>query len=584
MSSCGKTEDAQTLISDARQYQERGDNKAAVIQLKNALQNNPNNADARYLLGTIYNKTGDYKSAEKELRKALSLGMSPVKVLPDLGQTLLSLGLFQQVLDDTDQLSHNNSAEIASLRGNALLALGKVKDAKVAFDLALKDKPDFPDALIGLARYSLLEKDMESATTFAEQAVARNPQNVSAWLYKGDLLRMKGEVDSALAAYDEVVKLKPNNPVAYLNKASLEIGEKKFDVAKANIDSARKVAPGSLMVFYTQALLDFNQQRYAAACGVLATGIEQDARTFAEPSARWSGTSGTGLKPASRTPPEALSGKGSDKYPCAKIAGIRPVEKQAGSAGNRCSGACPKNGRQDPQMLALAGESYMQVKDFAKATEYFEKAASIAPKSATLHTALSMSRMAQGETQRAVSELETAAKLDPKSGQASILLVMTHLRLKEFDKALAAVRNIEKEHSDNPLVENLKGGIYLGKKDESRARASFQKALTLQPTYFPAVMNLAQLDLQDKKPEAAKKRFEAVLETDKKNIDAMTALSSLALSQGQKKEATSWLERAVAENPDALQPSIQLASHYLRYGEKQKSLTLAQEASRRTPA
>ncbi len=577
LSSCGKTEDAQTLISDARQYQERGDNKAAVIQLKNALQNNPNNADARYLLGTIYNKTGDYKSAEKELRKALSLGMSPVKVLPDLGQTLLSLGQFQQVLDDTDQLSHNNSAEIASLRGNALLALGKVKDAKVAFDLALKDKPDFPDALIGLARYSLLEKDMESATTFAEQAVARNPQNVSAWLYKGDLLRMKGEVDSALAAYDEVVKLKPNNPVAYLNKASLEIGEKKFDVAKANIDSARKVAPGSLMVFYTQALLDFNQQRYAAALESLQQVLSKTPEHL--PSLLLAGAvqAALGSNQQAEHHLKHYLEKDPTNIHARKLLASVLLKNRQGQRAIDVLGPALKNGRQDPQMLALAGESYMQVKDFAKATEYFEKAASIAPKSATLHTALSMSRMAQGETQRAVSELETAAKLDPKSGQASILLVMTHLRLKEFDKALAAVRNIEKEHSDNPLVENLKGGIYLGKKDESRARASFQKALTLQPTYFPAVMNLAQLDLQDKKPEAAKKRFEAVLETDKKNIDAMTALSSLALSQGQKKEATSWLERAVAENPDALQPSIQLASHYLRYGEKQKSLTLAQK-------
>ena len=71
---CGKTEDAQKLMSDARQYQQKGDDKAAIIQLKNVLQKNPDDAEARYLLGTIYNKTGDLQSAEKELRRALSLG------------------------------------------------------------------------------------------------------------------------------------------------------------------------------------------------------------------------------------------------------------------------------------------------------------------------------------------------------------------------------------------------------------------------------------------------------------------------------------------------------------------------------
>ena len=101
--------------------------------------------------------------------------------------------------------------------------------------------------------------------------------------------------------------------------------------------------------------------------------------------------------------------------------------------------------------------------------------------------------------------------------------------------------------------------------------------MSLQPTYFPAVANLAQLDLQEKKPEAAKKRFETILEKDKKNIQAMTALANLALSQGKTKEATAWLERSATENPDALQPACLLTAHYLRLGEKQKSLTLAKK-------
>ena len=132
--------------------------------------------------------------------------------MPDLGQTLLNLGQFQQVLDETGKLSgEKNSAEISTLRGNSFLALGKAKEAKDLFELALKDKPDFSDAFIGLAKYSLSARDIEAATDFAEQAVTRDPKNADAWLFKGDLLRMQGKVDPALAAYDQVVKLKPNS-------------------------------------------------------------------------------------------------------------------------------------------------------------------------------------------------------------------------------------------------------------------------------------------------------------------------------------------------------------------------------------
>jgi putative PEP-CTERM system TPR-repeat lipoprotein len=57
----------------------------------------------------------------------------------------------------------------------------------------------------------------------------------------------------------------------------------------------------------------------------------------------------------------------------------------------------------------------------------------------------------------------------------------------------------------------------------------------------------------------------------------MTALADLALSQGQTKEATTWLENSSKANTDALQPAMLLATHYLRIGEKQKALTLAQK-------
>lgn len=41
LSACGKPMDAQALVAEAKQYQQQGDNKAAIIQLKNALKQSP---------------------------------------------------------------------------------------------------------------------------------------------------------------------------------------------------------------------------------------------------------------------------------------------------------------------------------------------------------------------------------------------------------------------------------------------------------------------------------------------------------------------------------------------------------------
>jgi putative PEP-CTERM system TPR-repeat lipoprotein len=232
---------------------------------------------------------------------------------------------------------------------------------------------------------------------------------------------------------------------------------------------------------------------------------------------------------------------------------------------------------QDPQLLALAGESYMQVRDFDKASAYLEKAAALAPKAAAVRTSLGLSRLGQGNNEKGLSELELATTLDPKSGQAAMALVQTELNLKHYDKALAAVQSLEKQQGDNPQVHNLKGIVYMMKGDNANARAAFDKAVELQPTFFPAVTNLSRLDLQDNKPEVAKQRFEKVLEKDKNNYGAMAALGELALLQKHTDEATSWFEKASNANPDAVAPAVKLGMHYLHTNQPQKALTLARK-------
>lgn len=68
LSSCGE-DSSQTLLSEAKSSIKSGDKKAAVIQLKSAIQKDEDNAEDRFELAKIQITQRDFASAEKELRR-----------------------------------------------------------------------------------------------------------------------------------------------------------------------------------------------------------------------------------------------------------------------------------------------------------------------------------------------------------------------------------------------------------------------------------------------------------------------------------------------------------------------------------
>ena len=62
---CGG-ESSESLVSQAKTSIAKGDAKAAVIQLKNAIAADEKNAEARFQLGKLQLEMGDFASAEKE--------------------------------------------------------------------------------------------------------------------------------------------------------------------------------------------------------------------------------------------------------------------------------------------------------------------------------------------------------------------------------------------------------------------------------------------------------------------------------------------------------------------------------------
>ncbi|HEY1147327.1 MAG TPA: XrtA/PEP-CTERM system TPR-repeat protein PrsT [Pseudoduganella sp.] len=577
---CERLQPADKLLEEARQYRAQGDLRAAVIQAKTAVQQKPDDALARQMLGELYLDQGNAAPAEKELRRAVELGRPRAEVLPALGKAVLLQGTFQRLL--VELASEPDSAAVLALRAEAQLGMGKPDLAAPLFRQALQVQPASAAALLGLARLALSRNQQPEALRYADQAIVAQPREVEALRFKGDLLRAQGRLEAARLVYESILKLRPSNVQARVDIAALAIDAGQLDQAREQIAAARKTQPNSLLIYHAQALLDFREQRYEDARDqvqhtlraapdhpptlLLAASIElalndlTQARLYLE---------------------KFLLAAPGHPYATGLLAHIAIRSKQPEEA-LRLLQPLLEGEDENADLLALAGDAAMQSRHFEQAAAFYERAARLDPDSARLRTSLGLSRLGMGENQRAIAELERASARDGAHSRTGLLLILTYMRSNEFAKALEHIDSLIAQ-GDNPMLQNLRAGALAARGDTRGARAALEKALKQDPLYQPAHENLTQLDLAEKNADQARQRLLAALNRDKTHIGMMNALSRLAASLGRSAEAVEWMERAHVAKPDAIEPAAALVALYLRSGAPDKAMNLARKLHTANP-
>jgi cellulose synthase operon protein C len=586
LASCGG-DSPESLVKSARDYLDKGDYSAAVIQLRNALQKAPNNAEARYLLGTALIERRDPAGAIKELRMAVQLGYPADQALPVLARALIDDGDAKELVTEFGQStlgSPDAQAAFKTTIGNAWVSLGKPKEAEAAFTAALAAKADFADALLGIASLRAGTGDLEGARKIVDAVLTQPRAPPEASLLQSQLLLAKDQTDAARAVLEKLVEAKPDYLPARYQLTSMLIAKGDLEQASAQVGAIRKVAKQDTRTYYFEAQIASRRGDLPAARAaiqqvlkgaprhvpslVLAGEIEFRAGQFnqAQDYLRRALSGAPGLLYAERLLAATYLRMGTPARALEVLQ--RPLNR----------------GDRDRQLMAVAGEAYLAVGDFPKAAQYFEQMSALDPKNATARMRLGQVRFAEGDTEGAIRDLEAASALDPNVSPADLALIANLLRQKQFDQALAAVGKLEKKQPNNPLVYNLKGIVYLTKRDPAAARANFERALQIQTDYLPAVGNLAQLDRLEKKPDTARKRYDAILEKEPNNELALLGLAGLLQSLGgDPNEIESVLKKAVTANAQSVNARAALVSFYLRRGDGKQALLAAQEANTALP-
>jgi putative PEP-CTERM system TPR-repeat lipoprotein len=584
LAGCGKS--PEQSLQDGKAFLDKHDYTAAILELKTALQEQPNNREARLLLGEVFIKNGAYQEAEKELSKARSLGVTDDQIIPMLAKVYVRMGEPQKALDLGMPATNPSPPLLAALhtfRAEAQLSLGMRAEAEESIGAANQADAKQPELLLTRAKIALIDRQKEQAGQLIDAALQQDAKYTEALYLKAELLNSENKPEDAVKVYRQIVVNDPSQFRAHLAIAGLQMKKGEIDAADKTIQAAEKVAGQVPMVNYARGVLELQRGKLDKASNALLDVLGDMPDHLPSALAYAMVSYGLGNYEQSIKHAGQVLSAAPDNHIAANI--LAGSQLKIGDIQGALNTLTPLLVKQpdNAKLLALAGEAYLRSKDYTKAQGYLDKAAELDPENAMMKTRQAAGHLALGDSNAALANLEKATSLSDKPGQADMALVMMHLRGKAYDQALQAIAQLEKKLPNNPVTHNLRASALLGKQDRAGARKALEQALVVQPTFYPAAVHLARMDVEDKKPEAARKRFEVILKEDQANLGAMLALADLAAAEKKEKDYVEWLEKAIKVDPTSLTAHAALVRHYLAKKDHNKALRQARQAASTNP-
>lgn len=572
-------------IESAKSYLAANDPRAATIQLKNAIAQNPNLPEARFLLGKALLESGDPGSALIELEKAKALGFPGDLVIPAIARSLLAQGRYKQVTEGYSSVQLGSPSAVADLGASLTIGYLEQKDlaqAEKALSKALKADPESARAKVIQARLLANKSDFQEALAALEQVLSKDPKNLEALELKGAVLAKSGNSTAAIDAYRAVLAIRKDHLNANAAIGSLYISTGDYKSARGQLEILKEKRPNDPATQYFEARLAFAEGDPKKSAEL----TQQILKTYPNnaPALQLAGL--IAYRTNSFIQAESHLIKALQQAPDswairALLAGTYIRTHQSDKA---LQVLRPALDSENPtaEAFSLAGQAYAQEGNFVSSKKMFSKAVALNPDDTTSRLGVALSDLS-ADPASSFKELESIARSD-SSGATDLSLIHALLAHSDTKRALLAIARLEEKQPGKPFAATLRGKAMLLQGDALAARKSFERASNLDPRYFPATDGLVNLDLKDRKPDLAAQRLATFLEREPGNVSALLALSRVRAESGSSiEEVIGPVATAIKLNPSEPAPRLVLISLRAKNKDFQGALTAAQDAAAAIP-
>lgn len=560
----------------------------AHVEFRNALQIDPNDANARYEVGRTSERlnnpreaVGHYQAAidsdpKHMLARAALARLYLIGGLPDRAQELVEPGL---AIEPRNPQLLTVSGAVKAQRGNTP---GAFEDAEAAVAIA----PDDEYAVAFLASLYRQNVRSDKAIEVVRAGLEKIPQSVDLRVVLADLEMAQDHYPLAEAQLKKVIELQPEEITHRYRLARFYLLSKKVAAAEQTMRDAIRFAPDNVeaKVALVDLLAGHQGVNKAEAELKAFAANEKDGAKMQLALARFYETHGKNEQAEREyravieeheTKPDGLTAR-------TRLAALLLQRNEPAKATVLIDEVLKENAR-DNDALILRGNLALAKGDAATAISDLRAVLRDQPNSVPVMRALARAHLQNNEMAIAEETLRSAAEANPTDRQVRLELAQllaqsgraeqarpmlqqlasevpddlpvleslfrTQMALKDAAAARATAQTIERIRPELPLGPYLLGAVEEGERKFDAAAQAYERALAIQPEAAEPLAARIRIDIARKEPAQALARLDKVINEQPTNVIARNLKGELLMAQGQLEPAMAAFEDAIAKAP-----------------------------------
>ncbi|WP_339722139.1 XrtA/PEP-CTERM system TPR-repeat protein PrsT [uncultured Paraglaciecola sp.] len=555
-------------VTIAQTYIHENKLEAAIIELKNAVQQAPEVPATRLLLGQLYFETGQLAVSEKELNKALDLGSNVNDVLPLLSQVYYYSEQFDLALSmSLDGLTEPQALSTVSL----IRFLTSLRDTPLELEELLTGLSEL-DKLLAQSYEAFRVNDIQQSTELLQKLKQSNYRPVDTEYLQAKLNYKEGDYKGAAESFAKVNQLMPYKNSVDFQEVEALIKAKLYDVAENKTDVLLKINQDHPLLNLFKANIAYDKEEYERALGHAEKSIQNGVDT---PKARLiAGVSAYKVDALEKAYQNLINLSNRDGVKNSDVQRLLAhVQLSLGYSDDAANSIRSMTDLrvEDVDLFSQAGMKLAAIGDLTGAKELLAKATELDGSNVSSKYREAMVNIGTDE-KAVIDSLSELLAQDPAVSNGWMHLAMAHVRNGD-PKAALEVAN-KWAQTDPVNGETLKGVVYFKNNDTERAITALKAALEINPKQMGAHQYLLLAYEKAQQYDALYLQAKQVLTFSPDNILALVSIAMAGQVLDKSKEADLFLTQMIEHDKGNLSANVALAMSAKFQGEQQRVIDI----------